>query len=686
MFDVKKLYTPREATALYNINKIRFNPMSYTLNDNLILSRGSISLSDDSIYAYSWGAELTLINSIGDKWDVNFDIDHSDFIKFEAPHIARAYEETVLLKQCNLSVDLSYLVQMGIDATSLKGGVFMDALLRMAIALDSPESCARELYWLTTKHADSITYKAAHEFTLLKNALNASNSTLNLPMNAHYGPAEWTVHLYKPSDISLYNTVTQRWIPNVFKDILYTWEFLWAYFRLKDEDLKRSIVYAIQTAGGCDLIGRNYYAISNNALTLTPQIEAMVRIDNPSERFEAYRDYLKANRSDILHIATTVPLTPTNPFVTAYLAYAQEIALTWIRINNICILNAFCKDNGLKGLAESGYEYEPSSEIALMLEAATSSGEMTPEKSLLRTPSQSSQETSESGVGGKAGNGSMFEALDALNASFSDGGYKYNVRDIRDATQDEKQAYEVMCKKIALMNRELIRQIKAIRTYNTGGKNPGLSSGRVNRSALYRHKYDANVFYNNTYKQLESDLAFGIILDCSGSMAGRGIVDGKTTMIVLHETLKALGINHSIIGHTSSRGDYTCEIERYQAFREDKPFSVQKNQALLRLSAKSCNCDSGALHYMAKAMERVQNKDKIILIFSDGYPTACTNTDLLNKVKEIEAKGIKVIGIGVNFQEISKFYTDYANGRNLKEMFDIISNILKEYILKKQEG
>jgi hypothetical protein len=50
----------------------------------------------------------------------------------------------------------------------------------------------------------------------------------------------------------------------------------------------------------------------------------------------------------------------------------------------------------------------------------------------------------------------------------------------------------------------------------------------------------------------------------------------------------------------------------------------------------------------------------------------------------MEKKGIKVIGIGVDFPSISKYYTDYANGRNLQDMLNIVTDILQEYILKKK--
>ena len=181
------------------------------------------------------------------------------------------------------------------------------------------------------------------------------------------------------------------------------------------------------------------------------------------------------------------------------------------------------------------------------------------------------------------------------------------------------------------------------------------------------------------------DLAFGIILDTSGSMSGKGVEDGIKTLMVLQETLKALNINFSIITHNNTGPMYTCNITKYHLFREDKSYKPNKSYALTEIRATGGNCDSGALYFMEKYISKVHNKDKIVIMFSDGQPTECTGTDLRNQVKHMEAKGIKVIGVGIGFPEIAEYYSDYANGNNLKQMLDIVSNILQRYVLEKEE-
>lgn len=682
--DLKKLYTPKEAAILYNSNKIRFNPTSYTLKEHLILNRSIGELAPETISTYDYRAEQKLFDILHDQWSASALPMSKMPTKDYGSTLLPTEADCAAVKEYNLSIGLDYLTSYGrILPTDIKNSALMNAIVRMCIALDSVESCCKEMYWFITNLWDRP-YVELHNFEPLKKAFEAT--PIELPMCfAHNG-----IDIIQ-NNVAAAPTVLEESFhaASYYKAYYYALEFLWAYYRLNDPELKRAIAWWVEHCGG-ETILKNLYEAYNSELVVPSNIEQMVCIADPAKRFEAYQEFVKANDSNVMvwanNLAPDNMYVPMNPVSAMFIAYAESVAVTHVRVNSLALLYTYCADNGL---------IEPSDADSLdeMFEGATGIGSMfqsgmesSDEKSLMDL-----EKSKPSGVGGETesgskykGNNGIFEALDKLNSTFQDGRYSYEVKDIRVTDENIKPTYEKICDKVSLLNRNLIQKIKDIKTYNTGGKNPGVATGRLDRKAIHRYRYDPNIFYNNTYKQLESDLAFGIILDESGSMCGKGISDGKVTMIVLHETLKALGINHSIIGHTSRRGDYTCDIERYQSFKEDKTYTVCKNYALANISAHACNCDSGALYYMERAMDRVQNKDKIVLIFSDGYPTACSSSDLINQVSNMEKKGIKVIGIGIDFPSISKYYTDYANGRNLQDMLNIVTSILQEYILKKK--
>ena len=280
------------------------------------------------------------------------------------------------------------------------------------------------------------------------------------------------------------------------------------------------------------------------------------------------------------------------------------------------------------------------------------------------------------------------DILDKAISEFSENSYNYRVEykkvDPKAISQTCKDNYNTIVSNVKLLNKTLIKRIKDIKTYNVGGKNPGLTRGKLDPKRLHLYKTTPNIFYNNTYKIKESDLAFGVLLDVSGSMRGEGVANGKITMILLHETLKALGINHCIVTHNSNY-DHECNICKYQPFKEDKNYTVDKCYNLIDIEAYGGNCDSGALYYMEKELNRVRNTDKICIMFSDGEPTECTGTELKEQIQRMERKGIRVIGVGIGYESIKEYYPHNANGNTLKEMIEIVTNILKEYVLEKAE-
>ena len=126
-------------------------------------------------------------------------------------------------------------------------------------------------------------------------------------------------------------------------------------------------------------------------------------------------------------------------------------------------------------------------------------------------------------------------------------------------------------------------------------------------------------------------------------------------------------------------------VFKYYQFKEEAHYSLDKPYGLVKADARNGNCDSGALYYMQSVLKQVRNKDKIVIIFSDGQPTECTDTELVEQVKAMEKSGIHVIGVGINFESIKEYYPDNANGRNLKEMVNIVVSIIKQNVLEKKE-
>ena len=698
--DFKKMYTPAEATTLYNVAKIKFDPTSYSLRGNLITNHTLKELYRAHIESFSYEGEAQLIDAIKSKESRALrPLTGMSGIKVPGKHYATNDGAFLGVRQDSLYVSLECISRLT-NLEEVKKSNVMQSIVSMFVALDSPKSCSKELLYLAMHRMNDLPYDNLHNFEYLREALNSKSGELavlsaNCSIDSTYAPTICSGAWHNPH---YFETKTLAvGVDTLYSYLINSLEVMWALKNIAPEyqDCILALCRANESTS-CSTALFNIFFKLTDIFELSPEVHAAVNIDDPKKRFEAYQNVIKSianlyNTCKFYYTKEIVEGRLLNPVLTSFVSYITQIGVANTRINTIRILHEYCVAHKYIATYDCDDDDEDDLDASDLMKKFDKAFGGMPTKS---DESKSLIDFEKPGKYVKGGEkpeelsehdtNAMFEALDKVKASFKSGKYRFDVKDITVDDDACRKKYNAIAKKVDLINKLLIKRIRDIKTYNVGGKNPGASSGRLDRKAMYRYKYDSNIFYNNTYKTLESDLAFGIILDESGSMSGSGIENGRITMIVLHETLKALGINHSIIGHTSE-GKYHSEISRYQAFQEDKTYNVCKNYGIVKTEAKEGNCDSGALYYMEKALDRVRNKDKICLIFSDGAPTECTGTELKEQVRHMEKKGIKVIGIGINFASIAKYYTDYANGRNLTDMLNIVSKILEEYVLKKKD-
>lgn len=476
---------------------------------------------------------------------------------------------------------------------------------------------------------------------------------------------------------------------------IYGAELLYQLDSIKDADVVTALekLFAVNYRDG-SFCSKYVYSINTEGhIEINPAIKACFS-DNPELRFKSIHLYfehlltLPDLKDDILshYDYYIIPV-----FFARMVMSMHNFAFQTARIKHATLIYTKAKDAGLLNKAEVNERIkEAMGDGELIGDGTVTAGDEHNTElmnldmlDLEYKDSRSFEEKEKEIVPHTESTPPMLTAMDRLKKDLNDSDYDFDI-DFVKHDSSYQASYNVIANKISLITHDLIRQIKEIKTYNTGGKQGGLLTGKLDKKNLWKYKNDPHIFYNNNYKLKEMDLAFGCILDESGSMSGDKIKNGRIVMIMLHEVLSALGINHSIIGHTS-RCDYQSKIFKYFQFKEESHYTLNKPYGLVRAEARSGNCDSGALFYMQSCMKAVRNKDKIVIIFSDGEPTECTDDDLIKQVKHMEKNGIHVIGVGINFPSIKEYYPDNANGKNLKEMVDIVVSILKRYVLEKKE-
>ena len=679
--------TPEEATAMYNIAKIKFDPTSYSLKGNLILDQKEAVLKNEHISSFSDSALNDMLDAISEKERRRYAKSFKSVLGTNTIQYSRA--GVFCIQQDNL-----YICKKALDTLFPRYSNYprtLQAIAMLCVALNSAKSCSKCMAWFAIPGCELLDYESLYNLQYLRDQLCDKSQQLSV-----FKRTSLCVSCLPEAYEDRAPAYNEGFCESMYGAYFFAFEVMWAINALPVEfrDVIKQLIQSSSRTDTYEAFFNPYINVTANEIYLNTDLEAAIAITSPKERFKAYQEIVKKEAPAVITAidaykkATLSKPVGLNFMMCAFASFVGQLSITHIRINTIRIIYEYCKVNKCLPKIDK-------SEFSSFMKCASSIEGSEAERDLFRLDSEDGhalkydeedEEEDEESVDIESPHSDdtpLFEALDQIKSSFKAGCYRFDVHDVIDVSPRSSAEYKAISDKVTLVNKLLIRRIKAIKTYNVGGKNPGQASGKLDRKALYRYKYDPNIFYNNTYKVLESDLAFGVILDESGSMSGKGIANGRIAMVVLHETFKALGINHSIIGHTSD-GRYHSEITRYQAFKEDKTYTVCKNYALVSTEAKSGNCDSGALYYMEKAFSRVRNKDKICLIFSDGAPTECTGTDLKNQVAAMEKAGIKVIGIGINFPSIAKYYKSYANGRNLTDMLNIISRILEEYVLKKK--
>lgn len=729
--------TDRELQKIYVAAKINYNPLDYTLSDRLLIESGCHL---PSITEVGYDSETHLINVINANLKTSKGICEyeresilSTFVKERTDwSLTRFYdflhnEYSLLMNYRNnlyidgkllrdaISIALYDKSFSSLSVTEkeaighyIDGSRCLEAIVTLNVALRDNSSILPVLKFATYPEYLTYTYEELLNGKYIKDYIE-SDTFINIPIG--YTCLRDSIMCLNNrnsvafSSISNVDIKEDACIVSALNTVLYGIEILHALETIKDDKLKLVLEDLLAKGYKDASITSELYEAEGSKIIIKTEILNIVKEMDNRKRFKNIALYL-ANEEVLARIVAVGKLMCSYPdkygaavFLSDMVNFCNEYCLQSIRTRNVLKLIEYIKEHGWKLTSESLPNEEMSEIIGDLSfrggeadsgDDADEDEEPTTkikdgENSMLDFHDHPHFDGFASGPENKFKKTPAIIALDEAISSFDDGTFKYDVKDIIDTSDRYKDKYNAIVENVSLLNKNLIKKIKEIKVYNEGGKNPGLSSGKLDMKNIWRYKTTDKIFCKNTYKIKESDLAIGAILDVSGSMHGEGIKNGVITMVILHETLKALNINHSIITHTEHKGYHTCDIKRYQNFKEQKTYSVRKNYALAGIVAESGNCDAAALKYMETAFSRVRNKDKICLIFSDGEPTECSDSELLKQIKHMEYNGIKVIGIGVNFSNIKEYYKDNANGKNLKEMLDIVSNILKQYVLDKKE-
>lgn len=202
------------------------------------------------------------------------------------------------------------------------------------------------------------------------------------------------------------------------------------------------------------------------------------------------------------------------------------------------------------------------------------------------------------------------------------------------------------------------------------------------------------------------DVAVSLLIDRSGSMAGRKIELARLCATALCDALTQLSFDCEVLGYCSLESAPMkqlyerqraagADLRRYNRFVERLDLKVYKRfgaadlSGIARIDCGHENPDGEALAWAATRLADHPAERRILMVFSDGYPSTgdgdpqVLRSDLRERVAAIGKRGIELVGIGVLTDAVEDFYPHNVVVSRLAELPSTVFSVLSGMLLKR---
>lgn len=167
-------------------------------------------------------------------------------------------------------------------------------------------------------------------------------------------------------------------------------------------------------------------------------------------------------------------------------------------------------------------------------------------------------------------------------------------------------------------------------------------------------------FIKKQQESKQKDAVFSLLIDCSSSMSTK-MDKVKKAAILFHETLQALSIPHNVIGfwEESSALKKGVSNNYFQpVITYDHCDKRLTGTSIIQLEPMEDNRDGFAIREISNMLRSRREKQKFLLVFSDGEPSAANYgedgvLDTYKAVAKARKQGIKVIGLYLSNKELN---------------------------------
>lgn len=264
---------------------------------------------------------------------------------------------------------------------------------------------------------------------------------------------------------------------------------------------------------------------------------------------------------------------------------------------------------------------------------------------------------------------------------------------------EEISQYQLYKGSMTLYQKKLKRTIDMTLEHKKQLPRTRLQIGRLNKNVIDFFTDDQKrLFYKKTEKSTKIDAVFSLLVDCSASMQDK-MEETKKGITLFHEALKSVRVPHEITGFWENANDATQERQP-NYFSQPITFSNSLKRKtgpeIMQLKAEEDNRDGFAIRVMTERLLSRGEKQKFLIVFSDGEPAAFGYDqngiiDTHMAVIDARKKGIEVINIylsvnGVGDEQRKVFQNIYGAysliSPSIETLPELLFPLLKKLLLK----
>lgn len=227
---------------------------------------------------------------------------------------------------------------------------------------------------------------------------------------------------------------------------------------------------------------------------------------------------------------------------------------------------------------------------------------------------------------------------------------------------DEIDKYKHDRNDILLFQKKLKLMIQKTLEHKRTLPRTDLHIGRLNKKLLrLLTEENPKLFYKKQERSPDIDAVFTLLVDCSASMFDK-MDETKLGIILFHETLKSVRVPHQIVGfwedtNEASKTRQPNHFHTVISFKDS--LQIQAGPEIMQLSPEEDNRDGYAIRHMTEQLMKRHEKQKFLLVFSDGEPAATGYErngiiDTHEAVLDARKLGVEVMNVFLSTNEVDE--------------------------------